>query len=162
MNDYGITEVRYFIYKFYWLLFGIVLLITSALFWVRGIPNSFRERLSLAGKRFKGITAIGFIVFLVGFLFLGFSIYKENNIDKKPTSFPHKKNIHKIDSWPDKPREAIYTNNNVNILKSIILKNQRIIKSVIDGLKPSILITFIFNSRFPNVCPFIKISEYKE
>tara|TARA_R110000787_G_scaffold286157_1_gene403476 strand:- start:926 stop:4642 length:3717 start_codon:yes stop_codon:yes gene_type:complete len=86
MNDYGITEVRYFIYKFYWLLFGIVLLITSALFWVRGIPNSFRERLSLAGKRFKGITAIGFIVFLVGFLFLGFSIYKENNIDNTRTS----------------------------------------------------------------------------
>jgi ABC-2 type transport system permease protein len=81
MNDYGVSGTRYFIYKFYWLLFGIVLLISSGLFWVRGIPSSFKERLSFVKKRFKGITAIGFAAFLIGFLFLGFSIYKENNID---------------------------------------------------------------------------------
>jgi ABC-2 type transport system permease protein len=37
-------------------------------------------------KRFKGITAIGFLVFLTGFFILGFTIYKENNIDNKRTS----------------------------------------------------------------------------
>jgi ABC-2 type transport system permease protein len=86
MNGYGVSSVRYFIYKFYWLLFGIVLLITAALFWVRGIPNSFKERFSIAGKRFKGITAIGFVVFLIGFFTVGFTIYKESNIDNKRTS----------------------------------------------------------------------------
>ena len=81
INGYGSSVLPYIIYKFYWLLFGFVLLVITSLFWVRGIPNSFKERFSFAIKRFKGITAIGFAVFFIGFLFLGFSIYKEGNID---------------------------------------------------------------------------------
>ena len=86
INGYGSSEMGYFIYKFYWLLFGIVLLITTSLFWVRGIPNSFKQRFSFAVKRFKGITAFGFAIFFIGFLFLGYSIYKENNITNTRTS----------------------------------------------------------------------------
>jgi ABC-2 type transport system permease protein len=86
LNRYGSGEALFFIYKFYWLLFGLVLLISSSLFWVRGIPSSFKERFFIAMKRFKGITAIGFLVFLTGFFILGFTIYKENNIDNKRTS----------------------------------------------------------------------------
>ena len=86
LNRYGSGEAIFFIYKFYWLLFGLVLLISSSLFWVRGIPSSFKERFFIAMKRFKGVTVIGFLVFLTGFFILGFTIYKENNIDNKRTS----------------------------------------------------------------------------
>ena len=86
LNRYGSGEAIFFIYKFYWLLFGLVLLISSSLFWVRGIPSSFKERFFIAIKRFKGVTVIGFLVFLTGFFILGFTIYKENNIDNKRTS----------------------------------------------------------------------------
>lgn len=81
MNGYGATIYRYMIHKIYWLTNGILFLIAAGLFWVRGIPNSFSERISIAGKRFKGQTAIAFVVLLFTFFGLGFSIYKENNID---------------------------------------------------------------------------------
>jgi ABC-2 type transport system permease protein len=86
MNGYGTSASRYLIYKLYWLLLGFALLIVAGLFWVRGLPNSFGERISIAGKRFKGSVVIGFVVLMVGFLGLGFSIYKENNIDNDRTS----------------------------------------------------------------------------
>ena len=86
MNGYGASLVRYFIYKSYWFVGGIVLLLLSGLFWMRGITFSFKERLSLAKKRLKGITAIGFAASLAVFLFLGYAIYKENNIENARTS----------------------------------------------------------------------------
>ena len=86
INGYGAGVVIYLIYKLYWLLFGIVLLISASLFWVRGIPNSFKERLSFAKKRLKGATLYGLSAFLIAFLFLGYSIFKENNINNTRTS----------------------------------------------------------------------------
>jgi len=86
MNGYGAFFSRYFTYKFYWLLAGFVLLVISALFWVRGLPHSFKERLSIAKSRFKGVYLIGFGVFLVAFLSLGFRIYYENNVLNDRTS----------------------------------------------------------------------------
>lgn len=86
MNDYGESFWRYLIYKIYWLLGGLTLLVITGLFWVRGIPKSFRERLSIARFRFKGIVIIGLSGFFIAFLFIGFSIYKVNNIDNKWTS----------------------------------------------------------------------------
>lgn len=80
MNGYGAFFSRYFTYKFYWLLNGILLLIGAALFWVRGLPHSFKERLSIAKSRFKGAYLIGFVICLIAFLSLGFRIYYENNI----------------------------------------------------------------------------------
>ncbi|WP_298778580.1 M1 family aminopeptidase [uncultured Polaribacter sp.] len=85
MNGYGVLT-PFLAYKFYWILCGLVLLITSALFWVRGIPNSFAERFSIAKKRFKGAYAIGFALFLMMFLGLGFSIYQETASKGKRTS----------------------------------------------------------------------------
>lgn len=86
MNGYGATLSPYLSYKIYWVLCGIVLLITSFLFWVRGIPNSFLERMSIAKSRFKGFAAISFGIFLAAFLVLGFSIYKETASKGKRTS----------------------------------------------------------------------------
>ena len=86
MNGYGTSSSRYLIYKTYWLLGGLVLLILASLFWVRGLPHSFKERLSIAKTRFKGLSIIGLLVFLIGFFALGFKIYHENNIVNVNTS----------------------------------------------------------------------------
>ncbi|OUR91173.1 hypothetical protein A9Q87_11500 [Flavobacteriales bacterium 34_180_T64] len=80
MNGYGSSISRYLIYKVYWILGGLILLITASLLWVRGLPHSFKERLSIAKSRFRGLTLIGFSVCLIAFLFFGFKIYQENNI----------------------------------------------------------------------------------
>ncbi|KGL63070.1 ABC transporter permease/M1 family aminopeptidase [Polaribacter sp. Hel1_85] len=85
MNGYGILE-PYLWYKLYWILCGLVLLIGSFLFWVRGIPNSFAERISIAKSRFKGFAAISFSVFLLAFLGLGYSIYQQTGTKSKRTS----------------------------------------------------------------------------
>jgi ABC-2 type transport system permease protein len=68
------------LHKIYWFFGGFVLLCLTALFWVRGIPNSFKERILIAISRFKGPVLVGFIVGFVAFLSLGFTIYYENNI----------------------------------------------------------------------------------
>tara|TARA_B110000046_G_scaffold162006_1_gene176029 strand:- start:12717 stop:16370 length:3654 start_codon:yes stop_codon:yes gene_type:complete len=81
MNGYGASLGKYFYYKMYWVLGGLLLLITAALFWVRGIPNSVKERFSIAKSRFKGLSVAGFSVSLVTFLLLGFFVYKTNNLD---------------------------------------------------------------------------------
>ncbi|CAI8428137.1 MAG: Uncharacterised protein [Flavobacterium sp. SCGC AAA160-P02] len=81
MNGYGATLGRYFYYKIYWLFCGIMLLITAALFWVRGIPFSFKERFSIAKSRFKGVTIAAFFVSFTVFFSLGFTVFKVNNID---------------------------------------------------------------------------------
>lgn len=80
MNAYGDSFSRYFAHKLYWFFCGLLLLVFTALFWVRGLPHSFKERLFIAKSRFKGLAVIGFAVFLVCFLSLGFRIYHENNI----------------------------------------------------------------------------------
>lgn len=85
MNGFGILS-PYLWHKLYWVLAGFLLLTTSFLFWVRGIPNSFLERIHIAKSRFKGFAAIAVSVFLVSFLVLGFSIYKETGSKSKRTS----------------------------------------------------------------------------
>jgi len=79
MNGYNSTLTRYFIYKIYWVLGGIILLILAGLFWVRGIPNSFKERLRIAKSRLNLKTIIGLAVVSIAFLGLGYRIYYENN-----------------------------------------------------------------------------------
>ena len=85
MNGYGILT-QFLVYKTYWILCGLALLVMSALFWVRGIPASFKERLSLVKTRFKGVYAISLLVFLIAFFSLGFSIYLETASKGKRTS----------------------------------------------------------------------------
>ncbi|PQJ78063.1 ABC transporter permease/M1 family aminopeptidase [Polaribacter porphyrae] len=79
MNGYGFSIGPYLWYKVYWILLGIVLLIKAGLLWVRGIPFSFKERLSIASSRCKGLSVIGLTVFFLSFLALGYTIYTKNN-----------------------------------------------------------------------------------
>lgn len=85
INGYGILT-PFLVYKAYWILCGLAMLVASALFWVRGIPSSFRERLAIAGSRFKGAYAISLSVFLIAFFSLGFSIYLETGTSSSRTS----------------------------------------------------------------------------
>lgn len=81
MNGYGDSLSRYLLYKFYWVLAGLILMIIASLFWVRGLPNSFKERIKIAKSRFKLPIAITMLILLIGFLSLGFKIYHEINIE---------------------------------------------------------------------------------
>ena len=83
MNGYGSSLSRYLWYKLYWILGGSILLILSILFWVRGLPSSFGERIHLAVKRFKIPQIIAFGVFFISFLTLGVSIYLETKSDRE-------------------------------------------------------------------------------
>ena len=85
MNGYGVLS-PFLIYKIYWILCGLALLVMSVLFWVRGIPASFSERLSIAKSRLKGGYAISLTVFLIAFFSLGFSIYQETGAKGKRIS----------------------------------------------------------------------------
>ncbi len=79
MNEYG--DVRQYIwYKVYWLLFVVFLTGITQLFWRRGIISGVRDRLQTAKSRLKPVVLIPSLCALAGFLFLGFAIYRENNI----------------------------------------------------------------------------------
>ncbi|WP_299016695.1 M1 family aminopeptidase [uncultured Polaribacter sp.] len=86
MNGYGSALPRYLWYKLYWILGGTLLLILSLLMWVRGIPNNFSERLSIATKRFKLPQIAAFSLFFIAFLSLGVTIYQATKSDSKNSS----------------------------------------------------------------------------
>ncbi|GEM_PF-499990 len=80
MDGYGANLPPYFIYKFYWLLAGNLLMLGALLFWKRGYTYSFIERLGLVKQRFKGRVAVGFFTCLLAFLSMGFMFYYDGNI----------------------------------------------------------------------------------
>ncbi len=86
MNGYGTTLSRYLWYKLYWILGGSILLILSFLFWVRGLPSSFAERIHIAVQRFKMPQIIVFSVVFIAFVSLGTSIYFETKSDSENSS----------------------------------------------------------------------------
>ena len=86
MNEYNNTLTSYLAYKIYWLIGGFSLLIVAGLFWVRGIPNSFKERIQIAKKRLNVKTTIALASVLLLFLGFGYRIYYENNVLNEHTS----------------------------------------------------------------------------
>jgi len=86
MDGYGNYLSSFFIYRGYWLLSGVLLLIGSGLFLVRGLPNSFKERITIAKARFGRKTVVTFVLITVAFFSMGFGIYYENNVENKRIS----------------------------------------------------------------------------
>jgi len=86
MNGYGSALSRYLWYKLYWILGGTLLLIASVLFWVRGLPSSFAERLDIASARFKTPQKISLAIVFIAFLTLGVTIYQATKSDEKNTA----------------------------------------------------------------------------
>jgi ABC-2 type transport system permease protein len=58
-------------FNLYWLLFGGLLIIVSALFYYRGVTSSFKERLQLLSERFDQKTKIFTGVLVIAFLAVG-------------------------------------------------------------------------------------------
>ena len=78
--SYGAGLAPFLVYKFYWFLFGIFLLLWALLLWVRGLPASFKERLHIMKTRFRGRLAVGMLIFLGAFITLGGRLYYEENV----------------------------------------------------------------------------------
>lgn len=93
MNGYGKYFNLYMAYKVYWLFCGITLLIIAGLFWVRGIPNSFKERISIAFSRFKGISMFAFVFFFIGFIWIGYGLYTEDDVYNQRNSSKEREKI---------------------------------------------------------------------
>lgn len=76
MNGYAEALTPYFLVEGYWFSFGSILLILALLLWVRGLPESFRERLQMAKARLE--RPIGYVmgILLLCFVALGFTIHK--------------------------------------------------------------------------------------
>lgn len=60
-----------FWFNLYWMLFGFLLLVVSALYFNRGVITSFNERRAVARQRFHGATRVLAFLFLLGFLGVG-------------------------------------------------------------------------------------------
>lgn len=86
MNGFGAYTLPFFAYKFYWAIAGFAFIILANLLWVRGLPQSFKKRISTAKARFSGITKYSFASLLIVFLSLGFTFYHEDNIANKRVS----------------------------------------------------------------------------
>jgi len=86
MNGYGARLGPYFIYNFYWLCLGIIFYILTALFYIRGLPNNFREKLIIAKSRFNGKYPFFISIFTIIFISTGGYIYYTNNILNDRTS----------------------------------------------------------------------------
>lgn len=81
MNGYGHGLELYYLYKFYWLLLGVVFFCLALLFWTRGIPMSAKEKFSNAKKRLTTKLVIPLTVAFLGFIAIGATIYYEDNIE---------------------------------------------------------------------------------
>ena len=80
LDGYGGMLSSYFIYKFYWLLGGLLLLVCTLMLWKRGLPESFSERLWISKQRFSGKLAAAFMVVCFAFLSLGAGLFYESNV----------------------------------------------------------------------------------
>lgn len=86
MNGYGHSLPRYYLYKFYWALLGIVFMCVAFLFWRRGITLTIKERMATARRRLTRPVAGTIIVALFVFTAIGGYIYYENKVLNRTAS----------------------------------------------------------------------------
>jgi ABC-2 type transport system permease protein len=86
MNGYGSDLSRYLWYKLYWVLGGTLLLILSIVMWVRGLPSSFAERITIARERWTKPKIVILLVVFISFLTLGTTIFLETKPKNRDNS----------------------------------------------------------------------------
>lgn len=86
MNGYGHSLPRYYLFKFYWLMLGLVFMCTALLFWRRGITQNVKERFTLAKKRLTLPVTSVILVALLAFAGIGGYIYYENKVLNRDVS----------------------------------------------------------------------------
>lgn len=85
LSSYGHALIPYFVYKLYWLPAGALLCGGALLFWSRGLPESFRERLTLARARLQNKWATAFLPVLI--LFVGAGVALDHLEKNSPRTF---------------------------------------------------------------------------
>jgi ABC-2 type transport system permease protein len=80
MNGYGHFLKVQWIFQAYWVVFLAILMIFAALFWVRGVAPTFRERMHIARQRLTGKPALALTVCILAFVGIGGYIYWNTNI----------------------------------------------------------------------------------
>ena len=86
MNGFGHFAAPLFWFNFYWMAFGLILLLFAALFWTRGTENNFKKRLKMVGQRWTKSTTFGMLILLVLWLGSGAFIYKNVSLTNKYTT----------------------------------------------------------------------------
>jgi ABC-2 type transport system permease protein len=76
INGYGRSLIEFFFYKMYWIQIAGLCLLTASLFWLRGVINSFFERIKYAIKQIKGSVLYTFIILFTTTTATAFSIQK--------------------------------------------------------------------------------------
>lgn len=84
LNQYGNSLAPYYLIEFYWLTFGILLLIIAYLLWHRGLFYSFKERLNVANLRFNNPLKTSTAILFLSFILLAFNIHQK---EKKTYAF---------------------------------------------------------------------------
>ncbi len=79
MSGYGQSLRPYLLYKFYWLVFGVLLFFISLMLWEREITNSLIERFRMAKNHFSRTLAVPSIVLIVSFLCFGYFLFQLEN-----------------------------------------------------------------------------------
>lgn len=79
LNGFGHGLLANLIINAYWLIFSVILIVVTYLFWERGYYYSIKERMQEAFRQLKGYSSYALLLFLALFCFLGFTIYKEEN-----------------------------------------------------------------------------------
>lgn len=93
MDGYGPSLRPYFLYKIYWYLAGMLLMLGAWLMWLRGLPASFVERLRIARVRFNRKMMLGTLAIATAFLGLGATIFYEANVLNEYYSFAQKREL---------------------------------------------------------------------
>lgn len=86
MNGFGHFAAPLFWFNFYWMAFGLILMLFAALFWTRGTENNFKKRLKMVGQRWTKSTTFGMLILLVLWLGSGAFIYKNVSLTNKYTT----------------------------------------------------------------------------
>ena len=86
MNGYGTSLAKYFTYRTYWILLGIILFALSILFYRRGMGTSASGRLAFAKARTNPAIITTIVVCAIGFIAIGSYMWKVNNIDNETMS----------------------------------------------------------------------------
>jgi len=86
MNGYGTSLSKYFTYRVYWILAGIILFALSILFFRRGMGTGMFDRFAFAKARTTPVIITTIAVCAIGFIAIGGYMWKVNNVDNEVIS----------------------------------------------------------------------------
>lgn len=80
IDAYGAGLKEYYVYRVYWIFFGLFLLALASLVWRRGLNRPFISRIKAMREKMNLRSGLFLVVSVIGFLALGGWIYYHNNV----------------------------------------------------------------------------------